>query len=59
VEAQLSSDPDLKVQRKSGGLGELRVEVDGTDVVDTNLLLYPTPTSVAKKVRDYLAASKS
>ena len=59
VAAQLSNDPDLKVERKSGGFGELRVSVDGTDVVDTNMLAYPSPTSVVTKVRDYLAVAKS
>jgi hypothetical protein len=51
VAAQLAEDPDLEVRRERGGLGELRVTVDGRDVVDTNRLWYPTPSSVVTKVR--------
>jgi hypothetical protein len=57
VAAQLGADSTLDVHRQRGGLGELRVVVDETEVLDTPALLYPTPTSVAKKVRAYLAAS--
>ena len=46
VAAELASDSTLEVHRQTGGLGELRVQVDGTDVVDTNRLWYPTPASV-------------
>lgn len=56
--AQLTTDPTLEVHRKKGGLGELRVVVDGKDVVDTNRLLYPTPSSVVKKVRAYLVSTQ-
>ena len=55
--AQLATDPTLEVHRQKGGLGELRVVVDGMDVVDTNRLLYSTPTSVVQKVRAYLTSS--
>jgi hypothetical protein len=54
VAAQLAEDGSLEVHRHKGGLGELRVVVDGTDVVDTNRFLYPTPTSVVGRVRAYL-----
>jgi hypothetical protein len=54
VAAQLGTDPTLDVHRHKGGLGELRVAVDGTDVVETNRLWYPTPTSVVDRVRAYL-----
>jgi hypothetical protein len=57
VAAQFSEDPTVDVHRQRGALGELRVTVDGTDVVDTPALLYPTPTSVVKKVRAYLASA--
>lgn len=56
VAAQLTADPTLDVCRTKGGLGELRVTVDGTEVVDTNRLWYPTPNSVVAKVRAHLAA---
>ena len=54
--ATLSEDATLSVHRHKGGLGELRVDVDGATVVDTNRLWYPTPTSVVEKVREHLAA---
>jgi len=41
----------------SGGLGELRVPVDGTDVVDTSRLWYPTPSAVVERVQAYLRDS--
>jgi hypothetical protein len=59
VAAQLSTDETLEVHRHRGGLGELRVSVDGTDVVDTPRLLYPTPSWVVEKVRVHLAAPRS
>lgn len=34
-----------------GGLGELRVSVDGQDLVTTNRLLYPRPGRLVEKVR--------
>jgi len=57
VAAQFGGDPTLDVHRERGALGELRVVVDGTEVVDTPVLSYPTPTSVVKRVRAHLAAS--
>jgi hypothetical protein len=57
VAAQLGEESTLEVHRQRGALGELRVVVDGRDVVDTPALLYPTPTSVVRKVREYLASS--
>lgn len=55
--AQLSEDSTLHVERMKGGLGELRVVVDGVDVVDTNRMWYATPTSVLDTVRVHLASS--
>ena len=52
VAAQLADDPDVRVTRSAGGLGELRVSVDGTDVLDTKW--YPSPSSVTERVRAYL-----
>jgi len=54
VAAQLSADTNLTVRRHRGHLGELRVAVDGTDVVDNNPLWYPTPASVVERVRAHL-----
>jgi hypothetical protein len=57
VAAQLGEDRTLNVQRIKGGLGELRVTVDGVDVVTTNRLLYPTPSAVVERVRAYLSGA--
>lgn len=57
VAARLAEDGTLAVTREKGGLGELRVDVDGTTVVDTNRLLYPTPSSVVEKVRAHLTSA--
>jgi hypothetical protein len=54
VAAQLATDESLDVTRHRGGLGELRVVVDGIDVVDSSRLWYPTPTSVVERVRGWL-----
>lgn len=51
------TDPTLDVHRLKGKLGELRVVVDGREVVDANPLAYPTPTSVVTKVRAYLTSA--
>jgi hypothetical protein len=56
VAAQLAADSTLDVHRHKGKLGELRVSVDGKDVVAAHPLAYPTPTSVVTKVRAYLAS---
>ena len=53
--AALSKNKELNVQRKKGSLGELRVAVDGRDVVDSGVLGYPTPGSVIKRIERYLA----
>ena len=58
VAAELSADPSLDVHRHTGGLGELRVQVDGADVVDTHRLWYPTPASVLDRVKVYLGAAR-
>jgi hypothetical protein len=57
VAAQLAKEPGLEVSRTKGRLGELRVVVDGKDVVETNPLWYPTPSSVVERVRSYLHES--
>jgi len=54
VAAQLGADPTLQVHRQRGGFGELRVVVDGKDVVDASRLTYPTPGAVVRKVRTHL-----
>jgi hypothetical protein len=59
VAAQLGADPTLEVHRQRGSFGELRVVVDGKDVVDAHRLTYPTPSAVVRKVRAYLASSSA
>ena len=59
VAAELSADPTLDVHRQTGGLGELRVQVDGDNVVDTNRLWYPSPASVVERVKAFLDRSRS
>jgi hypothetical protein len=54
VAAELTANPTLDVNRRTGGLGELRVQVDGADVVDTHRLWYPSPASVIERVNAYL-----
>ncbi|HEU5163299.1 MAG TPA: hypothetical protein VFV54_09165 [Thermoanaerobaculia bacterium] len=55
VAAALELDPTLSVRRASGGLGEVRVSVDGVDAVDSNRFLYPRPSTILAKVRAHLA----
>jgi hypothetical protein len=57
VAAQLANEPGVEVNRTKGHLGELRVVVDGTDVIETNPLWYPTPSSVVARIRSYLRES--
>ena len=57
VAAQLTADTQLDVHRHQGGLGELRVVIDGHDVVDSSWFMYPTPTAVVGKVQAYLATT--
>ena len=54
VVAELQNEQDVKVDMVKGGLGELSVAFDGKKVYSANRLLYPTPTSVLKKVRSAL-----
>jgi hypothetical protein len=54
VAAQLKEDPTLEVENVRGRLNELRVEVDGRDIVDS--AWYPAPTSIVARVRGALAA---
>ena len=51
--AQLEG-PDRRVQKIHGGLGELRVTVDGKDVYDGSRFLYPRPKTVVAAVRAHL-----
>lgn len=46
--------PDRHVEKIRGGLGELRVTVDGRDAYKGNRLLYPRPKTVLAAVRAYL-----
>jgi hypothetical protein len=54
VAAQLKEDPTLEVENVRGRLNELRVEVDGRNIVDS--AWYPAPNSIVERVRGALAA---
>jgi hypothetical protein len=51
VAADFEHDPDVEVQTKKGGLGELSVDVDGRRAFTGSRLWYPAPTAIIKKVR--------
>jgi hypothetical protein len=59
VAAQLSKDSDVEVQTVKGGLGEFSVSIDGQKVINTNRLLYPSPSKVVTKVRALTAEKPS
>jgi hypothetical protein len=54
VAAELSGSEN-RVETVRGGLGELRVTVDGRDVYKANRLLYPRLKTVLNAVRSSLA----
>jgi hypothetical protein len=54
VAAELRRDQEVQVETVRSGLGELRVSVDGKDVVTTNRLLYTRPSRVVERVRAHL-----
>ena len=54
VAAELSG-PETRVETIRGGLGELRVAVDGRDIYKANRLLYPRLSTVVNAVRSSLA----
>ena len=56
--AKLRESGDAQVVMKRGGLGELRVNVDGNDVYDGNRLMYTTPGRVLRAVRDFVRESE-
>ena len=51
VAAQLNDEPDIEARIAKGALGELSVQVDGEEIVRTNLLWYPMPSTVVKKAK--------
>jgi hypothetical protein len=53
VAAELEG-PGTRVERIRGGLGELRVTVDGQEVYRGNRLLYPRTKTVLAAVRAHL-----
>lgn len=57
MEAELKKDADLVVEKVNGSLGELRVEVEGSDEVRTGLFSYPGPSKVVAQVRERLGRS--
>lgn len=59
VAAKLKQESDIQVEIVKGGLGEFSVTVDDREIVNTNRLWYPNPTSVVKTVRTALAAKET
>ena len=57
VAADLEHLPNVEVQTKKGGLGELSVDVDGKRAFTGSRIWYPTPSAVIKKVRALLPES--
>ena len=57
--AKLREDPGTEVELKSGGFGELRVNLDGRDVYDGHRLGYTTPGRVIRVVREAMATSST
>jgi hypothetical protein len=51
VAAKLRAE-GAEVEMKGGGIGELRVTVDGRDVYDGNRLFYSTPGRILRAVRE-------
>ena len=51
--------PDRIVRKIKGGLGELRVTVDGTEVYDARRYLYPRPKTVIEAVQAHLAGGRA
>ena len=49
--AELSQEPEVRVDTVKGGLGELSVAIDESKVFEGSRLWYPTPGGVIKKVR--------
>jgi len=54
VAAQLRRLPETQVTLVRGGLGELRVAIDGEDAYDGNRLWYPLPRQIVAAVRRHL-----
>jgi hypothetical protein len=51
VAATLREEDEVDAELVSGSLGELTVLLQGSSVVTTSPMWYPTPSAVLKKVR--------
>lgn len=54
VAADLKKLPDVEVQTKKGGLGELSVDLDGKRAFTGSRIWYPAPATIIKQVRELL-----
>lgn len=54
VAEELRRLPDILVNLRPGGFGELRVAVEGEDAYDGSRLWYPRPSKVVAAVRRHL-----
>ena len=55
VAARLREEPNTVVETVRGGIGELRVTIDGHEVFKTARYRYPSPDTVIAAVRRELA----
>jgi hypothetical protein len=58
VAEELRKEGDVEVEVVKGGLLELSVDVDGEKVVETSRLWYPLPSSLVRKVREFLGKGR-
>jgi hypothetical protein len=59
VAAKLKELTDAEVETARGGLGELRVAIDGRDVYVTSRLWYPQVGKIVKTVQSQLNGTAS
>jgi hypothetical protein len=55
VAAALREDPALRVERRGGRLGELRISVDGVTAVEAPVFWWPRPSTLVAALREWLA----
>ena len=49
--ARLKGEPNVEVEMRRGGLGELSVRIDGQKVVETRRFWFTTSNSIVSRVR--------
>ena len=51
VAAELNGERGIQARVVKGGLGELSIRLDGEEIIHTNPLWYPMPSTVVKKAK--------